>query len=208
MRLSADLSWSDHKKALTKTLRQRIAIIRRLKYKISDEGLKVIAEGIFNSLIRYGIPLYCKPKLTNEDRSNAGLDELQVLHNEMQRTILGYRVRDKVQRKKIWEETGMMTVNQMACYHLMMETNNVLNFGSSESLRECMREGGELTNVKTRANMRGDLKVPNNVEKLNGFAYYGAKLWNRLPKELREAKTNGRFRSGVKKWIRENIPQH
>jgi hypothetical protein len=205
MKLSSDLTWSDHIQALLSTLRQRIGIIRRLRYKISKAGLKVVVEGIFNSLIRYGVALYCKPRLTEGDKSNSVLEELQVLQNEVMRITLGYKMKDHIRREKIWEESGMMTINHMVCYHLIMETNNVIKFSASEELRERLIRHNDSQHV-TRTKTRGDLMVPENVEKLNGFTYYGAKLWNRLPMNLRETLSVGAFKNGAKKWLKKNIP--
>jgi hypothetical protein len=208
MKLCADLTWSEHTKALFKMLRQRIGIIQRIKHKVPKITLRVIADGIFNSLIRYGIALYCKPKLKATDNSNAVLDELQVIHNDMQRIILGYKWKDQIKRERIWEETGMMTVNHMMSYHILMETYNIVRCGASETINEVLRESERSTHVTTRIQTRGDLFVPDNCDKWNGFSYYGAKLWNQLPVSLRESKTDMSFKTGVKEWLKLNIPYY
>ena len=88
MTLSADITWKDHLKKETDKLRKPLAVLRRLYYKVPIEGLKPVAEGIFNSHLRYGIILTVKPKLSNEEENNSTVKELQTLQNEMQQIIL------------------------------------------------------------------------------------------------------------------------
>ena len=89
MEVSGDLTWTAHTEKLKKKLRQRLGVLRRLKYSVPKSALKQIAEAIFTSLIRYGIAIYCKPKLTAQDPSNTTLKELTLLQNEMLRIITG-----------------------------------------------------------------------------------------------------------------------
>ena len=45
-------------------------------------------------------------------------------------------------------------------------------------------------------------------EKCRGFTWYGAKMWNWVPVELREIKNPDIFKVAVKKHIWENIPSY
>ena len=40
----------------------------------------------------------------------------------------------------------------------------------------------------------------------SGFVFRGAKLWNQLPIDLRSTTNIKQFKSGVKTWIRDQIP--
>ena len=60
--MSADLDWKVHIETLEKLLKQRLGLLRRIKYKIPKDKLQIVAEAILNSKIRYGIAVYGRPK--------------------------------------------------------------------------------------------------------------------------------------------------
>ena len=67
-----------------------------------------------------------KPRLSKEEETSTTLRELQTLHNEMQRIIMGLKRDDRVRNEDLWKLTGMMTVNHMAVYHNLMEMFNIM----------------------------------------------------------------------------------
>ena len=97
----------------------------------------------------------------------------------------------------------MQTVNHMACNHILMEMFNIEKGGASESLRDSLKQVNKSDRV-TRSQTTETVKVPTK-DKTNGFTYYGAKLWNRLPEEYKCLKP-GSFKRIIKKWITDNIP--
>ena len=111
MEVSGDLTWTAHTEKLKKKLRQRLGVLRRLKYSVPKSALKQIAEAIFTSLIRYGIAIYCKPKLTPQDPSNTTLKELTLLQNEMLRIITGKKRSDRVSIESLRKATETSNVN-------------------------------------------------------------------------------------------------
>ena len=52
---------------------------------------------------------------------------------------------------------------------------------------------------------KNTVKVPVK-DKKNGFNYYGAKLWNRIPNEFKSLNPES-FKRALKTWIVDNIPQ-
>ena len=106
MTLSADEGWEDHLKNEMNKLRRTLEVLRQLYYKVPREGLQPIAEGIFNSHLRYGIILTVKPRLSQEEETSKTLRELHILHNEMQRIILGLKIKDRIRNEDIWKTTG------------------------------------------------------------------------------------------------------
>ena len=84
-----------------------------------------VAESIFNSVIRYGIALYLKPVFEVEDVKARSLSiearRLQTIQNKMIRMIFGFRMEDKVNMEELREKIGMLSVNQMNCYHVLLE---------------------------------------------------------------------------------------
>ena len=94
LQVSAKLDWKVHLDKLAITLRQRLGLLRRIKYKVPNDKLQIIAEAIFTSKIRYGLPVYYRPRITEEDPSCKRQDTMQVLQNDMLRLVAGYKRSD------------------------------------------------------------------------------------------------------------------
>ena len=75
--------------------------------------------------------------------------------------------------------------------------------GASETLQDCLKQMDKTDRV-TRSQTSENVRVPKK-DKTNGFTYYGAKLWNRLPEEYKSLK-QGSYKRVIKKWIIDNIP--
>ena len=65
--ISSNLEWKNHVDNLCRILKQRIGLMRRIKYKVNKDKLLIIAEAIFNSKIRYGIAVYSTPRIEEEE---------------------------------------------------------------------------------------------------------------------------------------------
>ena len=89
MTIQGDLKWDSHVTELKKTLKKRIGVLTRLKHLVPKESLKMAAEAIFTSKLRYGIATYLRPKLRQNEEGNKTLKELTVLQNDMLRVISG-----------------------------------------------------------------------------------------------------------------------
>ena len=101
LQVSSRLDWKVHITKLCTTLRQLLGIMKRIKCKIPKDKLMIIAEAIFVSKIRYGIPVYYRPRLNEEDPSCTHQEAIQVLHNDMLRMIAGYERRDRINMKEL-----------------------------------------------------------------------------------------------------------
>ena len=83
----------------------------------------------------------------------------------------------------------MMSVNQMAVYHIIMECNNIVRNSASEQIKS------KWTNINKeiyslRSVQNEDLKVPDKPKlKSRGFTYHAAKLYNMLPKSVIKLRT-------------------
>ena len=229
MEISGDLTWKAHTEKLKKKLRQRLGILRRLKYSVPHAALKKIAEAIFTSLLRYGSAVYGKPKIKKEDPSNSTLKELTLLQNEMMRIITGKRRSDRASIESLRKATETDSVNHIIVYHILMESYNILCNGASATLKKLLTEALGTHRMTTRSSTLNKVNQQKNMGTKNDFLYYGSTLWNMIPADLRivhqkmpdgaetplpgsKAEKNlqswrkGQFKKGIKTWIRNNIP--
>ena len=104
------------------------------------------------------------------------------------------------------EKRTQIAVNQLACYHVLLETFNILKKNSSPQIEAKIRPK-ESVNYHMRSFKKGDLTIIEKPKKNSlGFTYISAKLWNMLTEEIRQTDNPGPFKSKIKAWIAANIP--
>ena len=208
LHINSDFNWSTHVDKISIELKKRIGLLRKIRNRIPKKKLTIIAEAIFNSLIRYGCAVYLNPVFEEEEIKVKKLPKntttLQTLQNKMIRVILNLKKHSSVihERNKI----KMMSVNQMCVYHTALEAYNIKKKSSSEQILMKWTDTNEkkycLRNIANN-----DLIVPEKP-RINHFSYNAAKLYNKMPKNLRETPNPKTFKTLTKKWIWEKIPSY
>ena len=133
---------------------------------------------------------------------------LQTLQNHMIRTVFGYRKNQHVNMEHVRTKFKIMSVNQMSIYHTLIEAHNVIWNSSSEKIK--MKWSNESENKYTlRSTDKRFLKVTNKpVSKCAGFSFYGPKLFNLVPSNIRNTFNSATFKTLIKEWIWSNIPSY
>ena len=211
LHVSSSLDWKIHVEKLSIELRKRIGLLRRIKYKVTQEKLGMIAESIFNSKLRYGISVYACPVYEDEDLKMEKLPQetkqLQTLQNSMLRTIFGFNISQQINMKKLRMSIQMMSVNQMCVYHTLIETFNVIRNSSSEHLKEKLMPSTDKSAYGLRTRTREKAASQGKPSRgCIGFAYHSSKLWNKIPQEIRSCQSSSGFKDKVKMWIWNSIP--
>ena len=207
MHVSANLDWKVHIEHLYKVLKQRLGLMRRIRHKIPGEKLQIIGEAIFVSKIRYGLAVYSKPRLSEDDARSPEMQKIQVLQNDMVRLIKGYTRSDHINMSKTRRDMKMMSINQLSCYHVLIEVRKILAGNSSEQLKLKLSPPEE-QHYDLRSVSKGDLIVPWRPRRgCEGFSYHGSKCYNMLPPDIRETKGSLPYKIKMKKWVFENIPE-
>ena len=124
----------------------------------------------------------------------------------MLRVVFGYRREDQVNMQRLRESIKMFSVNQMNCYHALLEANNVVQNASSQTIQDKWMSREEKPYC-LRSKTNQEILVPNKPKKkCLGFSYYGAKIYNKLPLDIRETKNATTFKAKMMSWIWINIP--
>ena len=205
--INSDFKFNTHVDKISIELRKRIGILKRIKQRVPKKKLIIIADSIFNSKIRYGVAVYLKPIFDKEELKVNKLPEdtklLQTLQNRMIRSILGISINRHENMQNLRNKMKMFSVNQMCVYHTLLEAHNVVKNKSSEQIQSKWTKTEQKYDFRTS----NDLKVPKKP-KVNciGFTYNGSKLFNSLPKIIKDNLNSVSFKILIKKWIWENIP--
>ena len=206
LQVNSSFDWKTHIHHLCSTIKQRIGMLRRIKNRLPQEKLQLVAEAIVNSKIRYGIAVYYRPRLDEGEEKCSIQDPIQVCQNDMIRLLCGHRRSDHINMQELRKKINMLSVNQLSCYHILLETFNILRNNSSPQIEEKIKPR-ENARYQMRSSTRGDLHVIEKPKKsCLGFTYTSAKLWNMLPQEIRNQEKIDPFKSEIKKWISKNIP--
>ena len=86
-------------------LNSRLYLLRRLSRLISKDRLRKIGDSLFTSKIRYGVQLFGKVRMNDQDQTDALLDSLQVTQNKFARFMHGSSLMDHISTRDIFSET-------------------------------------------------------------------------------------------------------
>ena len=169
-------------------LRKRIAGLEKLKYIAPSSVLKVIAGGVFNSVM-----IYCLPLFGGTEKGH--IRSLQVLQNRVTQIVC--RAPPRTNRILLLDKLGWMSVAQLIAFHTLLNIFKMKRAGEPEYLAD--RLNNESRN--------GRIILPNFHLQVaqKSFLYRGSCLWNRLPRALRSTRKIGSFKRNLKTWVMENI---
>ena len=210
--INSNFDWCTHVEKISIELKKRIGLLCRIRKRIPNNKLLMIAEAIFNSKIRYGCSVYLNPVFDQEElkmkRLSKNVSVLQVLQNTMLRVVFGIKINQHVNMVHLREKIRMFSVNQMCIYHTLIEAYNVMKNSSSECIK-MKWESKQQNKYLLRSKTSNELKIPDKpIRKCSGFSYNGAKLFNNLPENVRNTSSPITFKALIKTWIWHNIPSY
>ena len=130
---------------------------------------------------------------------------MQTIQNNMLRMIFEYSPQDMINMEKLREDIGMFSVNQMNCYHVLLEAFNVIHLGSSPKLQEKWKPKERVYSNRRKM----DVIVPRvDHTRCKGFSWFGAKMWNSLPEDIKIIENPETFKLKIKQHIWDNIPSY
>ena len=187
--IDADLKWHSQVSTLKTKLSKRLSGLLYLRHICSFQVRKTVAEGFFNSVLLYCLPLF-------GGLENYQIKDIQILQNKAARLVLGVHIRSN--RLELFKELGWMSMNQLICYHTLINIFKIRLNKDPEYLAQFLCQDSR----------NGRIQVPRHNLALTSksFCYRGADSWNRLPQRLRRSNKLGWFKIEVRKWIAENVP--
>ena len=159
------------------------------------------------SIIRYCLPLYGNIRLTESDPIHSNQYKLQVIQNDMLRTIYSLKIRDKVNMKILRQHHNIHSINQMTCQAIASEMRKAIHHDTMPRTADFL----ELTRkpaINTRSSETGILRMPKCrlSNTMDSFLIKGLKIWNKLPATLRTTDIeDNKFKSLLSKWIQSHI---
>ena len=120
--VSNDLNWSKHIDELEDELRFRLYKLRKLEQSLPKALLKKVADGIFNSILRYGLGIFCPIRMKETDPVPSSMSGIRGIFNNVLRLLCNSRREQHTLIKTMLQKVGWMSINQLACEVRLVET--------------------------------------------------------------------------------------
>ena len=192
MYFDKNLNWHFHIDKMCSKISQRTGLLKRVKYFVPNQTLKMLYNALVLPLFDYGNVIYSTTDQTY-------LKRLQTLQNKGARLILNCHFRTHV--KDMLKSLNWMNVKDRAGFHrlcLMYKTKNGL---TPEYLSDKLTTISDIHSHNTRSSKRNDMATvkPKNNQQMRTFQYIGAKSWNDTDPTIREKSSLNAFKSAYLK---------
>jgi len=169
-----DLKWKYQVDKLINDLNYSISVLWRLRSALGNKEMKMIAEGLVMSKLRYCIATYGVEfvRVNENDPTHNLLDRLQLIQNTVLRIITGHRRSEHVRISDMLKKTGLLSVNQMIAYSCLMEAWKAKTFNVPilKSVFDRERKDSRI--------LRSDTNNIVTYKSNEAFARNSSKLWN------------------------------
>ena len=210
------MTWHNHlygnieNKGLIDKLSHRAGMINKLSKVMPKHRLKTIAEGIFFSILNYGIEVYGNvwgivPHDDQSRRSTAFTKEdnrrLQILVNKVLRCLTG--LDREISTVELHKKSNQLSVHQRSAFFSILAVYKAIHFKqpSYHYLRLVSANDARETRNKSATRIEYNLSISR-----CSFFFRASRLYDLLPLDLRRITSLTKFKRSVKKWTRQHIP--
>ena len=176
-------------------------MIKKLSNHIGNKSLLKTVDGLFTSKISYGVQLYGKVRLLNEDSKNGDLGAIQKVQNKMARFLNRKSLKDKVPTKTLLENLNMLSVNQINAKVKIQEIWKALHIKNYPLIVDC--QSSSETSTSTRAMNRGDPKeIGNTILTSNSCVGDAIKVWNQTPNDIKKCESLSQLKKAARSYAK------
>ena len=176
------------KGGLLSALNSRLYFIRRLKSHLAFKSILKLVDGLFTSKLRYGVQLLGKVRTSTEDTVCAEFKSIQLVQNNLLRTLNGSKIKDMVSISSMIEKFNMLSVNQLNASVKLLEIWKALkvdNYPLSINTQETRVDGSS-----TRADTAGRPKeIGKSILTQKTCVSDAIHTWNKAPKKVTDCET-------------------
>ena len=191
------LSWNIQIDKVCSKLNSKIALLRRISYFLTDEMKRLFYNAYIMSVLDYCCTVWSKGNITS-------IKKISKIQGRVGRIILNKPPRTST--TDTLRELGWMSFNERCEFHtgvlIYKACNNLAPAYISDILKFSSNETYNL-----RSASHNDITIPRyrtNYAK-KSFCYTGAKVWNNIPIEIRNANSLSSFKTRYKKNILNSL---
>ena len=213
-----ELTWRNHlygdaeNEGLVQQLSRRIGVMKKMARVMDRKNLQFFASGLFYSKLNYCLPVFgnvlSMEKYSDQNsrfQSYTMKDnyKLQVLQNNLNRVLLNAKY--DTPTEVLLKETNSLSVQQMIAYQSAVLAYKIINSGKPSYIADRMQR------IEAGLDLRGSKgKIRLVKRKLaitkEGFIYRASVILNNIDEDLRNEKSIKKFKTGIRRWVLENIP--
>ena len=186
---------------LISALNSRLYIIRRLKSHLNKKAVLKVVDGIFMAKLRYGLQLYGKVRTKDSDPENEDFKAIQLIQNNLMRTLNGTRVKDKISISSLLKKFNLLSVNQLNANVKLVEIWKAKNVEDYPLKIEHQSVNSERTS--TRADTQDRPKeIGKTLLAQKTCVSDAIHVWNSAPLSITNSATLSQAKTEIKKYVR------
>ena len=105
-------------------------LVRRIQNQLPKDKLLCVVHSLWMSRLRYGLQLYSRSVLKEEDPRSSTLKTLQITQNRMLRAINKTKICDRISVQSMLKKFNLLSVNQLAIQIKLTEVWKSINVPS------------------------------------------------------------------------------
>ena len=193
------LNWKAHLEKLKPQLHQRIAILKRLSFKLPQDAVTAMIEPIFCAKVRYVLELTVDTLQTQEE--NAFLKAIHTLHRSAMKSALGLNARAHPSDDFLYKRTKQISVHQMA-----EETTAYLAWKCGQDWDSHPLTAGKIKGHCSGRNTRQSTKRSLPPQLTGGTLISRlVEMWEILPEEVKSVHEPDRAKHLIKNWCSKRV---
>ena len=157
----------------------------------------MLANGFIYGNLVYMIQLYGQG-------SDYLMQILQVQQNRAARIVT--RLGLRTHTSELLNQVGWLSVRQLFVFHSVMLVWKIKSTGQPLYLKQKFQQEFAYNTRQATRNNFSVISRPRSELSRQSFVHNSIFLWNSLPQELKQPTVLSVFKSGLKQWVRSNIP--
>ena len=196
LNIHQSLKWKDHilenKRSLIKTLRGRLAALKRISSLASFKTRCMFANSCLMSVLVTMLPVYGGTEAYL-------IRALQVIQNHAARCVT--RLSWFTPTRALLLQCNWLSIKQLTFYHSVLQVWRI----ASSKMPLYLHAKLEVSN--TRSGAIGNFQIPlvNRSISRNSFMVRGIAAWNATPPSIRSLSNIDTLKKRLKEWVKENV---
>ena len=160
-----------------------------------------LVDGLFTSKLRYGLQLLGKVRTSSEDPLGAEFKAIQLVQNNLLRTLSGTKIKDMVSIASMLDKFNMQSVNQTNAGIKLLEIWKAINIDDYPLFIK--RQETDPKSATTRSATSGrPIEIGKTALTNKTSISDSIRLWNRAPTKVKECKTLYQVKKEIKSYVK------
>ena len=206
------LHGNDEHKGLIPKLCQRAGLVRKLSGVMPADRLRIVANGVFFSLLSYGLQIYGAVSGLLEYSETQGRHQamtredshrIQVVMNVVLRALT--RLCKDTPVRQLLDVSGFLSFHQMCAYTTICSSHKIMISKEPKPLYNIILATRQELDRPRRGAGGSSLPYKLSISR-DSYLYQASRLYSRIPESLSATETIPEFKKKIRVWVKQNIP--